>query len=360
MKAQTGEHILEIGFTPLIASNSAYRTTYVETQVVSLPGGGFFAKARGAFEQGRRLLGSALDDRFSLVICRSFSRFIWRRELALAANALRYGTYWLIRFCVWLRVNRGGARLVVLDLDDESLIFPRDKFLLDACSLYFKRELPQNAWNTFKYLQPPYQEPIMEFTGSPNFRVRLGKLRPVPLGIDPQKVARIERCIAGANPVEKQIDVFFAGRIPCSTVREQGLSELHSLAGRDVRVDIPEAGLPFEEFVLRMARAWLVWSPEGGGWDCFRHSEICVAGSVPLINYPTIRRHRPLIEGVHCFFYGIEGGLARTIEAALADKPRLLTMANAARAHVLAYHSYPQIARYIVEASRDPAAADPR
>ena len=354
MKTEPADHILEIGFTPLIVTNPAYKTTYVETQIVALPGGGALAKVRGALAQGRRLLSAALDARFGLLVCRSFSRFIWRRELPLAANALRYGIYWLIRLCVWLRVDHGGARLVVLDWDDESLIFPRDRFLLDRCSLYFKRELPQNAWNAFKYIQPPHQEPIMEFTSNPRFLPRLAKLRPVPLGISPEKVARIESCLREAAPVEKKTDVFFAGRVSCSTVRTEGLTQLRALTAQGCRVDIPTGGLPFEEFVRRMAQSWLVWSPEGGGWDCFRHSEICVAGSVPLINYPMIQRHRPLVEGVHCFFYGVEeGGLARGVTAALADKERLRTMAAAAREHVLAHHTYPHIAEYIVETARE-------
>ena len=352
MKTENTKHILEIGFTPLVATHPAYQTVYVETQVGALPGGGLLAKVRGAVAQGQRLLAGALDTRCKLVVCRSFSRFMRRRELSTPANALRYAMYWFIRFCVWLRVRHPEVQLVVLDWDDEAVIFRRDRFLLDRCSLYFKRELPQNAWNAFKYLQPPHQEPIMEFTSNPRFLPLLAKLRPVPLGIAPEKVARIERCLREADSLEKTSDVFFAGRVSCSTVRMEGLAQLEALRARGWRVDVPTEGLPFEEFVRRMAQSWLVWSPEGGGWDCFRHYEICVAGAVPLINYPTVQRYRPLLDGVHCVFYGVEeGGLARVAEKALADKERLRTMGRAAREHVLTEHTYPRLAQYIVESA---------
>jgi hypothetical protein len=72
-------------------------------------------------------------------------------------------------------------------------------------------------------------------------------------------------------------------------------------------VYLPEAGLPRQKFNEALLASWLVWSPEGSGWDSFRHYEVCLAGSVAVINFPTIRRHAPLLDGVHCFYYGIEG-----------------------------------------------------
>ena len=61
---------------------------------------------------------------------------------------------------------------------------------------------------------------------------------------------------------------------------------------------------------------------------------------MPVINYPTIIRHRPLEEGRHAVYYAPEGdGLAHAIEAALGDKAKLKRMALAARDHVLRRHS---------------------
>ena len=104
------------------------------------------------------------------------------------------------------------------------------------------------------------------------------------------------------------------------------------------------------EFYRRAARAWLVWSPEGLGWDCFRHYEALACGSVPVINQPTIECHRPLLAGEHAFYYDTNPGrLTQTIRNALADKARLRAMARAGQAYVMAHHTQEAIARYVVE-----------
>ena len=68
-------------------------------------------------------------------------------------------------------------------------------------------------------------------------------------------------------------------------------------------VDIADRRLSQTEYWKRMSQAWLTWSPEGLGWDCFRHYEAPLAGSIPVINSPTIVRYVPLIDGVHAFYY---------------------------------------------------------
>ena len=115
----------------------------------------------------------------------------------------------------------------------------------------------------------------------------------------------------------------------------------------------------------------LAWSPAGFGWDCGRHYEAPLVNTVPLINYPTIMRHGPLLDGEHCVLYGVEpGGLAQAARAALADKPRLRRIAAQAAAHVRRHHSWQARAEHVVvtvlgrrldgsrvppEAARDPS-----
>ena len=140
---------------------------------------------------------------------------------------------------------------------------------------------------------------------------------------------------------EKTADVFFAGDTESSSsVRAAGMRELTALRERGITVDIPQSRLPLPEFYQRAARAWLVWSPEGLGWDCFRHYEAPACGAVPVINQPTIERHQPLAAGEHAFYYDpAPGELTRTIVAALADKDRLRAMARAGQSHVMAHHT---------------------
>jgi hypothetical protein len=159
--------------------------------------------------------------------------------------------------------------------------------------------------------------------------------------------------------LEKSTDVFFAGDLETSsTIRRSGAAELAALRDRGLRIDIPEGRLPPHEFYRRCAQALLVWSPEGHGWDCFRHYEALACGAVPLINRPTIERYQPLVDGVHALFYDPEPGqLTQTIVTALDDKDRLQAIARQGRTHVLAHHTPVAISRHIVESTLAAAAA---
>jgi hypothetical protein len=243
--------------------------------------------------------------------------------------------------------RHGKARLVVVDHEDLPVINRDNLFLLEACDLYFKRELPPDYWRVFlKTAHPNLPTPRFRLGRRQNAWIE--KLRPISIGLPTHGRWR------GIEPGEKRADVFFSGRIAGSaTLRMRGLAELKALADQGVVVDAPDAPLPPEVFYQRCAAAWLVWSPEGLGWDCFRHYEAAACGSVPLINNPTIERRRPLLGGEHAVYYDPEpGGLTRAVQAALADRPALARMAAAAHAHVLEHHTPEAVARDIVEAAR--------
>jgi len=122
-------------------------------------------------------------------------------------------------------------------------------------------------------------------------------------------------------------------------VRSDGLRQLHKLKQRGFAVDLAAERLSPADYVQRLSQAWLAWSPAGLGWDCYRHYEAPQCLAVPVINYPTIARDRPLQDGVHAIYYAPEeDGLCSAIAAALADKAKLKQMALAGRAHVRANH----------------------
>ena len=99
----------------------------------------------------------------------------------------------------------------------------------------------------------------------------------------------------------------------------------------------------------RMAASWLVWSPSGFGWDCYRHYEACLAKSVSVIDFPSAERVLWLKDREHCFYYGqSDGELAQTIRSALVEKHRLVEMANQAREHVIENHSRAALVRYML------------
>ncbi|MDR3459439.1 MAG: glycosyltransferase [Verrucomicrobiae bacterium] len=344
--------ILEIGSIPYLHEAFPQTTDFYSTwpdETLSDPARGRnIVSAANLAVLARRLADPGYDlvavqaAAYSPWSLRGLSRLLLRREV------LR-GSLPLIR-AVGPQLLRGhvAAPVAVLDLDDPAVIDRSNIFLLDQAAVYFKRELPADHWQVFNGTLH-WRVPTPRFRSDARHRERIGKLRPISLGIPfPVTKAALPAPLPAAG---KTVDVFFAGRVQgSSTVRERGLKELLALRAEGLVVDVPESPLAMDEYLARCARAWLVWSPAGYGWQCFRTCEAALCGSVPLVNQPTIEQHRPLIAGEHAFYYDVEpGGLARAVRTALADRDRLMTMAAAAREHVLAWHTPQALARYIVE-----------
>ena len=232
--------------------------------------------------------------------------------------------------------------IVVTDMLDSFGIPKHNFFLFDLCRTYYKRELPSDNWLVF-YGTGHRNLPGRSFRTFPRFQRYIKKLRPISIGAS----SLFEQ---SDTPLpEKTSDLFFSGTIGSSSAREKGLAHVLALRERGIRVDIPDKRLPWEEFHKRCAAAWLVWSPGGFGWDCVRHYEAAMAGSVVVMNYPSIEMHQPLRHGEHCLYYGVEGEhLAETIVSAIENRPQLEKMAQAARKHSLAHHTYKALAKHIV------------
>ena len=140
--------------------------------------------------------------------------------------------------------------------------------------------------------------------------------------------------------------------------RETGRTELDALATGGVRLDLPAERLAPADFYRRCAASWLVWSPAGYGWDCFRHYEAAACGSVPVMPYPWIERQDPLVDGEHAILYDPRpGGLAAAVRAALTDCGRLARMAEAARLQAWAHHRPEAIAARVVRETLGEAGA---
>ncbi|WP_426958576.1 glycosyltransferase family protein [Muricoccus radiodurans] len=237
----------------------------------------------------------------------------------------------------WELARQGAGPRVpvaVLDMHDERAIHRRDLPLLRSCVRYFKRELPANAATAFA---PGLRGPGLD--------ALLPKLRPISLGLSAAVVAE-----APSGPVQKEVDVFFAGHLShAPEIRGAGLAQIEALAAEGVRVDVARKRMPRPDFLARCARARIVWSPEGLGWDCFRHYEAALCGAVPLVNLPSIRRHAPLSEGEHAIHYAVEeDGLRRAVLGALRDPGRLEAMGRAARDHMLRHHTHDALCDYVV------------
>lgn len=264
-------------------------------------------------------------------------RLFSRRALHSGVSPLRPLALQLLR-------RRFATPIAVVDIEDPSVVARCDRYLLDRCTLYFKRELPVDQWRVFSgsFNAKP---PRVRFRARSRQRDSIGKFRPLSLGISPE----LEPLLAGL-PDEKTTDVFYAANTAGLPARERAAEELRALATQGVRVDIPDRRLDRSEFYSRCASAYLVVSPEGYGWDCFRHYEAAACGSVPVMNLPSIMRYRPFTHGTDGLFYAPEpGGLTAVTLAALADRSRLWTMGRTAKLHALTFHRRDAIGRYVVE-----------
>jgi len=239
---------------------------------------------------------------------------------------------------------RLGSRLVGIDMEDRPVLDNRWFHILEHSICFFKRELPPNPCNALLYTSAKTED-SGNVLHSKTFQRWLRKLRPISLGVEPD----ICREFSNLNATRKT-DVFFAGDLTNRPNRHSGLKQLERLKAEGYAIDVAPVKMPRADFLLRCAQAHIVWSPEGYGWDCFRHYEIALVGSVPLMPSPTIQRYAPFQDEVHALYYFAEGEhLATRVRQALQNRPRLLEMGQAARQHVLTWHTHEALSRYVIE-----------
>jgi hypothetical protein len=238
--------------------------------------------------------------------------------------------------------SKFDGKLAGIDMQDSPVIDNSRFQILKHCVCYFKRELPQNPCNAFLYTTAKTEEGG-NVLNLKYFRNLVGKLRPISLGVDASSNLPVLETV-------KKTDIFFAGGLTNHLNRQRGLKQLESLKAEGYAIDIALERLPRHEFLKRCAEAYLVWSPEGGGWDCYRHYEAALVGSVPLMQSPAIHRYAPLMDDMHACYYCIENNhLAWRIRQALQNRNRLMEMGLAARQHVLKWHTFEALTRYVIQ-----------
>jgi hypothetical protein len=290
--------------------------------------------------------------RYDLVIACAVDDPLWRIDRGWFANlrkALKKFVRWPASIALdlvpWM-LRKTDVPLAVYEWDDNTAIARKNWGLLDRATLYFKTQTPRNPFKAF-FFQDRRNDDIFNIIRQPRYVEWVEKIRPYTVGIT------VPENWSGQQNVEKKTDIFFAGPIGYSYVRAEGLRQLEALREQGYVIDLVvtdrEPRLAPDEFLRRCAQAWLSWSPEGAGWDCARHYWAPLMGSVPLLNHPDTRRHRPLLDGVHAFYYGVESDdFQRVAKLALSDKNRLRQMAAAGEAHVRANHTVPALADHLI------------
>lgn len=235
--------------------------------------------------------------------------------------------------------------LVIIDTQDVPRITKSESVWLDRCCAWFMRELPPNYMNLFLNMDRRCGD-VVNIQRNQKIKKNLAKIKPFSLGLTADDADFSD---TSALP-EKIYDVFYSGANHTTTVRQKGLEELKALKKEGLRIFIPENRLPRKEFLKACSQAWLIWSPEGQGWDCHRHYESLMVGSVPVINYPTIEVLWPLENGKHCIYYHPgPGGLTSAIKKALEDTDSLLKIAREGRDHVIKYHDRKKLAQHVLD-----------
>lgn len=347
MRSHAAPRILEIGQFCLLKRSLPAQTTMIFTgdDVTAVSGLDCRIFAPRLLP---RLMRALAGGRWDLVFCHVPPRPVWDRGYGLRHAVPELWRRLRRPRTLGTRALRGriAAPLVLLDFNDEPGIPAHALGLLDRAVLYFKRELPSDPVKAF-FGATRAQRTHAATMASPFVRRNLHKLRPISAALNEETARLALQC-----DTTKDVDVFFAGSLN-STLRTAGYEVLRKMQDEGYRIDFSAGGLAKQEYLARCARAWLTLSPEGYGWECFRHYEASLCTSVPVLSPPGILRHAPLRDGVHALYYAAEGDdLRDVLVRALADKPALQAMACAAREHVLRHHTHARIVEHMLDAVR--------
>ena len=262
-------------------------------------------------------------------------------------SRMLHGDFGLLAFREALAVTQ--CPLVGLDFNDATGLSNIALKILERCVCFFKRELPTDIHRLLQKNASADQKKSLEQNAH--------KLMPISLGLSADRVKNLPE---GGG--EKKYDLFFSGDTS-SEVRRGEVCLLEKLKALGIRVFQPATRLSQQEFLKHCSQSYLVWSPEGAGWDCFRHYESAASGSVPVMNIPPITPYRTLVHNQHALYYrsefgsksasgsdfqAISDGLVSTVMRALRDRIGLERMGKAAREFALQHHTHEAIVNDIV------------
>lgn len=241
-------------------------------------------------------------------------------------------------------VKRERIPFAVTDVSDDTAIHRVNLPLVRECSLYFKRELPVDGFLAFESFKPRYlRGPITHYRRLPIWQSMHAKLRPLPLGCREQEPVKSPIPVA-----DKATDVFYVGNDRDKPIRKNIDRAFQELLEEGIRVNYPREPLELDDYFEAIRSSKLALSPPGLGWDCHRHYEAAMLGSVPVITYPTIQRDFPLQHKIHCFYYDPAVPLAPQIATMLTDPDLLEKISDNASEFARKHHTHHSHYRRII------------
>ena len=310
------------------------------------------ADADGGFRFRWKEVGKKISRKeYDLAVVTDRKHCFWRPGAGLVSGLFRFGKAVLSepRRLAHLQIPRElskvGIPWALLERNDQCLIQEGNHLLFHLASRVFVRELLQNRFEIFQAYRKGADRMRLwpkAFRAGRRVPLDIEKIRAISLGWRPGS-------ILAESAGEKVHDIIFCGQESLRTPRMAAVHELKESADREGWKFFHPGELSQEQFHRECARAWLCLSPSGNGWDCYRHYEALLTGSVPLINYPWIERYAPFEDGKHCLFYSVERGhLTAVVKKALQNKDLLRSIAKEGAARVQKYHSHAALRNYVI------------
>ena len=273
---------------------------------------------------------------------------IWRLVRAMGKSPRQIG-----ELLVFARLWRSGVPIALVNRSDRGGVWAGSDWFFRKCHACFLREMnPDPRWPILDLPETHPWSRRWAGTGPGTIqREDWAKLHPISLGLpDPGSYPA---------PGPKEIDVLYGhGQdFRDKPLRERLLGELgEACRTLGLRLKLVDR-VPKAEWIRLMSGSHLVFSPPGVGWDCWRHYEAMMAGSVPLLTYPTILQYQPALDGENCFYFAPEpGGLTRCLKKAFSSPDRLPAMGLAGRKWVLEHHTFPRLRDYLIRKTLEASA----
>ncbi|MBI1911467.1 MAG: glycosyltransferase family 1 protein [Deltaproteobacteria bacterium] len=224
-----------------------------------------------------------------------FSEISRRLKYSFESNMYKLGGTLVLD---WIKQGIKLPPFIVLDDTDDPFIFPVDYELLSKSLIYFKRELPLDRFFTFRLFEAKLSKqqkvPLVE------------KILPLWLSYDLDSIA------AFTNPDEikpynsRSVDISYLTNLYMSYNRLKLLPHLDNLEAKYKVVTTKQGKFDKKEFYGISKDSKISISLEGRGWDCAKHYELMICGSLMFITRPTMELAFNLIDGQNCVFVDSE------------------------------------------------------
>ena len=214
-----------------------------------------------------------------------------RLKYSLESNKYKMGGTLVLD---WMRNGIDLPPFIVVDDNDDPFIWPADFDLLLNCKVYFKTEVPFNRFLCFR---------LFESKLNKQQQIDLAKkIRPYWISYDMESIAAFTD-IAGFKPFsERDIDVSYLCNIHMNFQRIKILPALDKLGKRYKVITTKNGKFSKEEFYKLSKRSKISVSLAGRRWDCPKHYELLLCGTLLFISRPSIEMAIDLKDGENCVF----------------------------------------------------------